>query len=284
MKQFWKSLGLALTYFIAFLGIQVWVTLIAVIGIIIDLVNTQGFGLMMDVERFLELYLSAVVENMTLITTVSNLLTMVAVWVFFLCRHKKPHEEIGLEKTGGVNLVLALVYGFGMCFLVDLLTRILPISQAAMEEFSMQHDLLWAGDAIINFLAVAILAPVAEEFCFRGLCYTRLRRGMRPVWAMLISAALFGLAHGDPVWMLVGMAAGMALAWIFETTGSLWCCILVHMTNNTISYLTAYVPMSEVTGWILIGLAVPAFLISAYFLHRYNHRPVENPALPEPLV
>ena len=136
----------------------------------------------------------------------------------------------------------------------------------------MQHSVLWEGSAGINFLSVALIGPVSEEICFRGLCYTRLRKGMGKLWSGLISAVFFGIAHGDPVWFLVGFTFGIGLAWIFETTGSLWTCILVHITNNTISYVTSYLPISLGVHWALIGLAVPALIVSIYLLRRENPR------------
>src|SRR5207302_8566413 len=45
---------------------------------------------------------------------------------------------------------------------------------------------------------VAVIAPIAEEFLFRGYIFTALR-GWAGVWrSALITGALFGLIHIDP--------------------------------------------------------------------------------------
>ena len=49
------------------------------------------------------------------------------------------------------------------------------------------------------FLAVGVLAPVAEELLYRGALLRSLLRKTTPGWAVFISAAVFGLVHfGDP--------------------------------------------------------------------------------------
>jgi len=82
------------------------------------------------------------------------------------------------------------------------------------------------------FLAVAIGAPVSEELFFRGWLQrcARARFGVRA--GVLISAALFALAHGGPVLVIAIFPMGLLLGWAYERTGSLWVTILMHAVNN----------------------------------------------------
>jgi membrane protease YdiL (CAAX protease family) len=85
-------------------------------------------------------------------------------------------------------------------------------------------------------MGAVVLAPVAEEFFFRGFIYATLRRGSSPLVATLLTSVAFGFAHklsGYPVWALVMVGfAGVALCVVYERTGSIWPCIAVHAANN----------------------------------------------------
>jgi membrane protease YdiL (CAAX protease family) len=76
-----------------------------------------------------------------------------------------------------------------------------------------------------------LIAPVAEELCFRGIVYSFFRR-----WGILIalvaSTALFVALHtfqGLPVVQIVG---GIVFAIAYETTGNLMVPITIHCLGN----------------------------------------------------
>jgi len=85
---------------------------------------------------------------------------------------------------------------------------------------------------------VCVLAPVVEEFFFRGFFYGSLRRlGVAP--AALVSGAVFGGIHAgsSPVEALVPLAVlGVALCLLYEKTGSLYPCIVLHAINNCLAF------------------------------------------------
>ena len=280
MKKFWKSVGIAAAWFAAFLGIQFWISLCGSFLVLADVLKKEGISVFLNAERFTELYMGGVLRYVTLIVLISNLLTIAAFWIFYLCRKKSFADAVGLHKTSGKNLVLSILFGFGVCFTVDLLTRFLPIPEDMMEAFMQEHSMLWYGDAGLTFLSVALVGPVSEEICFRGLIYTQLKKGMKTWIAAVLSSVLFGLAHGNPVWFLVGFLAGLALSWVYEITGSLYACILVHVTNNAIANITTYVPLSDGANLVLTVSGLLMLFVSAYFLFREN-RKIPVPEIPE---
>ena len=276
MKKFWKATGIGAAYFIVFMVVQFLVSLAGILILLGSLILEQGMGMFKNPEQFREIYMTSLLTNMTWLVLVSNLVSILGLWIFFATRHKNFLKEVGLQKTSARNLTMSVIFGTGVCFFVDLLTNILPFPETVIEQFELQHGMLWFGDIGLTFLSVALIGPVSEEICFRGLCYRRLKEGM-PKWAAgLISSVFFGLAHGDPVWFLVGFVAGVSLSWIFETTGSLLPAIIVHVTNNAISALTSYFPLPEGIHQVLMysGLLIAAG--SAYLLHSWTHRPVEK--------
>ena len=275
MKKNLKSIGIAFAWFAVFMGIQFLTSLAGIMFILADMVHKEGLAVFKDQLLFQQVYLEALLQNMTWLVLISNVLTIVGIWIFFLCRRRKFTQEIGLRKTSMKNLSMSVIFGVGVCFFVDMLTIYLPFPETVMDEFQSQHGMLWYGDVGLTFLSVAIVGPISEEICFRGLCYGSLRKTMRPWAAGLISSVFFGLAHGDPVWFLVGFLAGVSMSWIFETTGSLLPAMVVHVTNNAISSMTAYVAIPELLHRILLFGSIPIFLFAGFFLHKWNHQPVE---------
>jgi hypothetical protein len=89
-------------------------------------------------------------------------------------------------------------------------------------------------------ILVTVIAPVAEEFLFRGYIFTALR-GWLGVWgAALLTGLLFGAIHLDPdrqVGFLVPLAFfGFVLCIIYYRTGSLLPCIALHSLNNALAF------------------------------------------------
>ncbi|HKT36287.1 MAG TPA: CPBP family intramembrane glutamic endopeptidase [Nitrospira sp.] len=97
------------------------------------------------------------------------------------------------------------------------------------------EDLVWGSSSLtmVSLLEYVILAPLFEELVFRGLLFAILRRKFRFLPAALISASIFGLAHGYGVVGLISVCwSGVLWAWIYEKTGSLGPGILAHAINN----------------------------------------------------
>ena len=91
------------------------------------------------------------------------------------------------------------------------------------------------------FLAAAILAPVIEEFAFRGRMQHALEHSLGVVPAVVLSTLAFSLLHGriDAVHHVVfGLFAG----WVVWRTGSLWTAVYMHAVNNGLAMLASYIP------------------------------------------
>jgi uncharacterized protein len=103
---------------------------------------------------------------------------------------------------------------------------------------------LGADEGVLGSVAAGLLiigvAPISEEIFFRGFMFKGLRRGTPFAAAALISAAIWGVFHytGADSWGVVLQLAvfGVALAWLYERTGSLWPPIAVHALNNALAF------------------------------------------------
>lgn len=97
-------------------------------------------------------------------------------------------------------------------------------------------------------LAVVLLVPVAEECCFRGLCFRNLY-GWNPLGAYLISMAAFSAIHvigyiGSVSWLHLLAAfvqylpAGYCLTWCYRQTGTIATPVLMHTLVNAVAVYT----------------------------------------------
>ena len=256
MKKFFKAISKAALYFLSFLGIQVVVSFVSGIVLSVILMLENGIDTVNEAQ-YIESFTAKLTEYTTFITLISNILVLAIMWLFFKIRKRKLFGEIQLNKCSVKSIAAAGLFGIGFGIVLDALISIIPFSESMQNSFTDSYSALSAGNAVISFISVAIIAPIVEEVFFRGLIYTRLKSGMNKIAAALISSLLFGVMHGEIIWMLIGFMSGLALVWIFEKTKSLLGCIVVHMANNTLSQLLAGI--TEIPVWAsctIIGIAV----------------------------
>jgi uncharacterized protein len=99
---------------------------------------------------------------------------------------------------------------------------------------------LGADKSTAALVAVAVLvcvvAPLAEEFFFRGFFFTALR-GALGLWpAAVITGLVFGLIHFKLEFLAPLAVLGFALCLLYAHTGSLLPCIALHALNNSLAF------------------------------------------------
>lgn len=275
MKTFFKSLGKASLYFIAFFVIQMIAS-----GFYFTLVSLyymwQNAGMIQaDPSQAMQLIQEFIADSMGSHLAGSILfadsVAVLFVWLFFLIRKKKIFHEIGLTKCSGKNIIAAVLFGAGISIVLGFVTDLLPFSEQMQESFQQNQAMLPSENTWINLLAIAFVGPIAEEVFFRGLVYTRLKAGMPVIVAAIISSALFGIVHGGLIWFVTAFLAGLALVWVFETTKSLYASIAVHIANNTVAQLTQ--SLSDTSDWIsylILAVCFVLFAGSAVYLAKAN--------------
>lgn len=92
-----------------------------------------------------------------------------------------------------------------------------------------------------SFVFGAIAVPVAEELLFRGLLFRWLRNRWGFAAGAFVSALVFALVHppasgSAPLIFLIGLA----LAYFYERSGSLWPSMVLHGVNNAIGIAFIY--------------------------------------------
>jgi membrane protease YdiL (CAAX protease family) len=173
-------------------------------------------------------------------------LLMVCVALLFYLRQIRgldPVELFGIRRVS-----LGRVMGWAVLWLAPLLVVVWGFNWVTMEWLKSIWPDLALQDSVKLFLenghlgtrlimagAAVIVAPLVEETVFRGFVYGVVKRFTDPIFAAIISSALFALAHfhlGSAVPLFV-LALGFVGA--YERTGSLLVPMVMHAIFNGIS-------------------------------------------------
>lgn len=87
----------------------------------------------------------------------------------------------------------------------------------------------------VTLFAAVVVAPFCEEVFFRSFVFMGLRNDMTLIWSIVLSALIFGVAHGDPGSFPVLFYIGLALAFVRWRTRSIWPGFILHVMNNGLS-------------------------------------------------
>ena len=125
------------------------------------------------------------------------------------------------------------------------------------------------GLMLLTVVHTAILPALLEELTFRGFLMQPLRK-YGDWFAILTSALIFGLVHGNMTQAPFAILAGVALGYVNVVSGSMWTSILLHFLNNLISVLytfaltsageSATVPLSLLVTYGTIAVGIAAFI------------------------
>ncbi len=121
-----------------------------------------------------------------------------------------------------------------------------------------QHDVLvlldqpelpgWVPAAL--WLCAVVIAPVAEEVFFRGVCQTALNHVFRRRWlSTVLVGSAFGLAHfSQPQVVVPLIVLGVILGYVYERTGSLVAPITMHLLFNLKTMIFATIVNGHTAG------------------------------------
>ncbi len=97
-----------------------------------------------------------------------------------------------------------------------------------------------AASVLLTVVGSALVPAIFEELLYRKLFCTELSLH-GGVFAAIISALLFGLAHFSFYAFPYAFICGLVLAFVYLKTGSVKYTVAVHFANNLLGYVCAYI-------------------------------------------
>ena len=234
------------------------------------IIRFLGFG-----DKYLS---DGVFQNAT--DTVIVVLTMLVPFYFVNKKMKDVSgitEPVPLNKPAdGISFILAVVAGIGFCMLANIVTSYLTVFISLFGVEFTSPDIAMPGGTVgvtTSIIRVVIIAAIAEEISLRGYVMGNLRK-YGDKFAILASALVFALMHGNLIQAPFALIAGFALGYFSIKTGTIWTGLAIHAANNFIStaitYAMDFLPEETVNiiyvfmlyGFIIFGLIAMRILKS----------------------
>lgn len=226
-----------LLYVMVFLTIQLFVTyLVGGIQLYIDDVSLHDIA-----ARAANGTMMPDATGMIIISVVSSVLTL----LLFLLLHWTPATRDYLLTRPWTAMAWVVILALGTIIPSTWLSEQIPYDMPAEME-ALLADMMrnrW------GYLAIGILAPLAEEAVFRGAVLRVLLRLFDKKWhwiAIAISAILFGMVHGNVQQFVHATLIGLILGWMYYRTDSILPGVLFHWVNNSAAYVISnLIPNAE---------------------------------------
>lgn len=178
--------------------------------------------------------------------------------------------EISAADLGAI-IVTAAVLGVFANVTAALLVELLPALGERRELYKkMVEELLNPDSAILAGLAIfsiTVVAPVCEEYLFRGTILPAQRENEPEFRAIALNGILFGMIHFNEMAFVSLSIVGAFFAHITLRTRTLWPAIIAHAALNAVNgvlmpYLTEKLPPESIEEPTLAQLA-GAFVVFA---------------------
>ncbi len=183
--------------------------------------------------------------------------TVLPVWLLsyqFKKRDVKLRQVVFFRGTARWLLPLfgltVLVLLFSMSIYWLLLRALMPIAPAVVD-FALTPqpfpDALWY--MVATSFILAIIAPIAEEFVFRGLILNRLIAAFGFWNGLGLSSLIFGIFHVN---FFGAFLFAVVASLLYLKTGNLLVPILLHIANNLIAVYQSFINPSF-PQWLMVS-------------------------------
>ncbi len=171
-------------------------------------------------------------------------------------------------KGGAVMALVVSIATIAAAFIAEPVNLLLP---EMSETLKAALEAMTGGPFIVSLVSVSVMAPIFEEWLCRGLVLRGLLRKMKPMWAIVISAAFFAVLHMNLWQAFNAFLLGLLFVYVYFRTGSLKLAMLMHCVNNTVSLLFSRIPelenaesfMDVLSPWAYAAIYVACILMFA---------------------
>lgn len=199
--------------------------------------------------------------------------------VMLIMRKKVSVRDVfsGGEKVTPMILLLILVFHLAVLFPAELLNDamklITKLFGASLQESANNVEGRNKAFTFSEMLLAGIIGPVVEELIYRGFIMRRLESHGK-VFAVVTSAILFGLMHGNPIQLISASLTGLVYGYVTMRFGIKWS-MLLHCFHNLILVHLISVELGRLTGTaamelILTALMLVCFVIAVMYALRHR--------------
>lgn len=143
-----------------------------------------------------------------------------------------------LLAAGVLALALPVVWLLQSCSITALARLGVPPENQRAVEMLLAAKSNWMRGYFVLFAVV--IAPVAEEFVFRGMLYPFVKQLGSPRTAFFGLSAIFAEIHLDASTLVPLFVLALVLTWIYEKTDCLLAPVTAHSLFNGINLIALY--------------------------------------------
>ena len=182
---------------------------------------------------------------MLLLTYIPQFGFLLVYWLFVRGLSKYDCLQREGLKAGELIQIFLIMYSVSIFFniLGSVFTQNVSGSNDALENIS----LLVSTGLPVAIMIPVILGPVVEELIFRKLTIDR-TIGYGEKTAIIFSALMFGLFHGNLTQFLFATSVGIFLGYVYCKTGKILLTMILHILINSIGSLLMLLSSSIVSG------------------------------------
>lgn len=235
-------------------------------------------NLLLMLKGFSAVQIRNILENDTTIIlsaqAVLSILIFTLPFIFGAKILKYKVSDIGSFKFPFSKRLVLLCTMFSMGFIIlanfftsifiNVFTVIFNITPTQPEILERTYDN--AFELSFALIVFAVVPAIVEEFAFRGIVLGAFKK-FGDVPAILASAFLFSLIHGNFVQIPFAFLMGICLGIVVVITKSIWTAVLIHFINNSISVLADYCS-AAIIGTILIILVIASIASFAILVRK----------------
>lgn len=190
--------------------------------------------------------------------------------VGWLMIRRMPRTQLIPGKAGGKRMTVVTLISIFMMYagnMVGILISWLATVLTGIEPQAPVLDFATSDALVFKLLFMVILAPLLEEFFFRKLLIDRMSRYGEGL-SVVVSAAMFGLFHGNLNQMFYAFSLGLVFGYIYLKTGRLRYSVGLHMGLNLLGGVVApwlLEQLNDAPVDLLTELLSPAVLLMAAY-------------------
>lgn len=230
-----------------YLGVTFAVEFIFMIAVAVLGISRYGAT---DQAQLYDFIMNATMSQALSMTLLAGLATA-PILIFIYIRDNNKDRRNGTFVKYKLNNILKylLIIPFGVFnmlwanYFVALLQLVMP--KFMLESYTDTQQIIEGGGFLIQLLTAGIVAPIVEELIFRGLVYRRTKKMTGTIAAAILSAALFGVFHGNWVQAPYAFIIGIVAVFVYEKFKSIVAPIMLHMSANILSVLIMTLASSD---------------------------------------
>lgn len=235
----------------------------------------------LDYETYKSLAESSIFQNAIYIIYALFCVVLPFVVVYLFVRWLYDVKILFNKPKKGGGLLPVMFVGLGMCILGNYCSAIFKLitenlfsstPTGAPSDVTSASQISFVG-FLMSIVSTAVIPALAEEFAIRGVVMQSLRR-FDDKFAVVISALIFSIIHGNFQQIPFAFVVGLALGYVVIRTNSIWAGVLLHFLNNFWAVCSEYLYYLVPNTYYLIIyhsiniLLCVAAIISAVYLYR----------------